>query len=169
MFELKPLSKEAVPAALEKAERYRLLNEPWEAGSICRDILEADPENQEARIVLLLSLTDQFRTGGGTSAQATERAREVVEGLRGEYERAYYSGIICERRAKVILARSSIGSGAVTYDWLRRAMEWYEKAEALQAPGNDDAVLRWNTCARIIMQDESLRPEEGRPVPAFLE
>jgi len=169
MFELKPLSKEALTSALEKAERYRLLNEPWEAGSICRDILEADPENQEARIVLLLSLTDQFRTGSGASAKSMERAREVVEGLGGEYERAYYSGIICERKAKVILARSGPGSGAVTYDWLRRAMEWYEKAEALQPPGNDEAVLRWNTCARIIMQDESLRPEEGRPVAAFLE
>jgi hypothetical protein len=167
MFELKPLSKEALTSALEKAERYRLLNEPWEAGSICRDILEADPENQEARIVLLLSLTDQFRTGGG--AKSTETARQVVEGLSGEYERAYYSGVICERKAKAILARSSPGSGPATYDWLRRAMEWYEKAEALRLPGNDDAVLRWNTCARIIMQDESLRPEEGRPVPAFLE
>ncbi len=169
MFELKPLSKEALTSALEKAERYRLLNEPWEAGSICRDILESDPENQEARIVLLLSLTDQFRTGGGASAKSMEMAREVVEGLSGEYERAYYSGIICERKAKVILARSGPGSGAVTYDWLRRAMEWYEKAEALQPPGNDEAVLRWNTCARIIMQDESLRPEDGRPIPAFLE
>jgi hypothetical protein len=169
MFELKPLSKEALTSALEKAERYRLLNEPWEAGSICRDILEADPENQEARIVLLLSLTDQFRTDGGANAKSMARAREVVEGLSGKYERAYYSGIICERKAKVILARSGPGSGAVTYDWLRRAMEWYEKAEALQPPGNDDAVLRWNTCARIIMQDESLRPEEGRPVAAFLE
>jgi hypothetical protein len=167
MFELKALPKESVAAALEKAERYRLLNEPWEAGSICRDILEADPENQGARIVLLLSLTDQFRTSG--NAKALERAREVVEGLSGEYERAYYSGIICERKAKAILARSSPGSGPLTYDWLRRAMEWYEKAEALRPPGNDDAVLRWNTCARMIMGDGSLRPEEGRPVPAFLE
>ena len=35
MFELKPLSREAIPRALEKAERYRLLNEPAEAESIC--------------------------------------------------------------------------------------------------------------------------------------
>ncbi|MHC4709597.1 MAG: hypothetical protein ACYTA3_04015 [Planctomycetota bacterium] len=167
MFELKALSKESVAAALEKAERYRLLNESWEAGSICRDILEADPENQGARIVLLLSLTDQFRTSGGE--KVLETAREVVEGLRGEYERAYYSGIICERKAKAILARSSPGSGPVAYDWLRRAMEWYEKAEALRPPGNDDPVLRWNTCARMIMRDGSLRPEEGRPAPVFLE
>ncbi len=166
MFELKTLSKEGVAAALEKAEHYRLLNEPWEAGSICRDILEADPENQEARIVLLLSLTDQLRTG---DAKALQTARQVVEGLSGEYERAYYSGIICERKAKAILARGGPGSGSVTYDWLRQAMEWYEKAEDLRPPGYDDAVLRWNTCARIIMENESLRPEEDRPVPVFLE
>ncbi len=168
MFELKVLSKEGIAAAFEKAERYRLLNEPWEAGSICRDILEADPENQAARIVLLLSLTDQFRTRGG-GAKALRTAREVVEGLSGEYDRAYYSGIICERRAKAILARGGPGSGSVTYDWLRQAMEWYEKAEGLRPPGYDDAVLRWNTCARMIMEDESLRPEEDLPVPEFLE
>jgi len=166
MFELKTLSKEGVAAALKKAEHYRLLNEPWEAGSICRDILEADPENQGAQIVLLLSLTDQLRTG---DTKALQTARQVVEGLSGEYERAYYSGIICERKAKAILARGSPGSGSVTYDWLRQAMEWYEKAEDLRPPGYDDAVLRWNTCARMIIEDESLRPEEDRPVPVFLE
>jgi hypothetical protein len=32
-------------------------------------------------------------------------------------------------------------------------MAGYEKAEALREPGNDDAVLRWNTCARLIMRD----------------
>ena len=166
MFELKALSKEGVAAALEKAEQYRLLNEPWEAGSICRDILRVDPENHRARIVLLLSLTDLLRT---SDAKALERAREVVASLSSEYERVYYSGIICERKAKAILARGGPGSGPVTFDWLRQAMEWYEKAEALRPPGYDDAVLRWNTCARMIMEDGSLRPDEGRPVPAFLE
>ena len=166
MFELKALSKEGVAPALEKAERYRLLNEPWEAGSICRDILQVDPGNKGAQIVLLLSLTDQLRTG---DVKALESARKVVEDLSGEYERVYYSGIICERKAKAILARGGPGSGPVTYDWLRQAMEWYEKAEALRPPGYDDAVLRWNTCARLIMEDGSLRPDEGRPVPAFLE
>ena len=53
MFELKPLSTEAIPAALEKAERYRLLNEPGEAESICLDVLKADPENQQALITLV--------------------------------------------------------------------------------------------------------------------
>ena len=167
MFELKPLSKEGVTSALEKAEHYRLLNEPWEAGSICRDILEVQPDHQEARIILLLSLTDRFRSGAGTTA--LERAREMVGELSGEYEQAYYSGIICERKAKAIVARGGPGSGSVAYDWLRQALEWYDKAEAMRPDGNDDAVLRWNTCARMIMRDASLKPEEGRPVPAYLE
>src|SRR5579864_3525344 len=59
-LELKTLSLEAVPRALAKAERYRLLNEPGEAESICRDALDADPDNQDALVMLLLALTDQF-------------------------------------------------------------------------------------------------------------
>ena len=60
MFELKPLSEKAVPRALERAERYRLLNEPAEAESICQDVLRIEPENQQALISLLPALTDQF-------------------------------------------------------------------------------------------------------------
>lgn len=167
MFELKGLSKEGVAAALEKAKHYRLLNEPWEAGSICRDILDVEPDNEEARIILLLSLTDQIRAG--RDPKALEKARVVVQDLGDEYDRAYYTGIICERSAKARLARGGPGSGSVAYDWLRQAMAWYETAEALRPPGYDDAVLRWNACARMIMGDESLRPDEDRPVPAFLE
>ena len=44
----KPLSPEPCPAALAKAERYRLLNEPGEAESICLDVLAVEPDNQEA-------------------------------------------------------------------------------------------------------------------------
>jgi hypothetical protein len=29
-------------------------------------------------------------------------------------------------------------------------MTWYEKAEEIKPAGNDDAILRWNTCARLI-------------------
>ena len=60
MAELKQLHKDAIPAALEKAERYRLLNEPGEAESICLDILAVDPDNQRAIITLLLAFTDRF-------------------------------------------------------------------------------------------------------------
>src|SRR5574341_2557695 len=106
MFELKPLSREAVPRALEKAERYRLLNEPVEAESIARDVLTLDPANQKALVMLLLALTDQFAAGRGD----TEAARALLPRLEGDYERSYYAGIVCERRAKAHHERSSPGS-----------------------------------------------------------
>jgi len=60
MFELKRLSPDAIPAALERVERYRLLNESRCAESIRRDVLAVDPGNTQAGIGLILSLTDQF-------------------------------------------------------------------------------------------------------------
>src|ERR1700716_1498828 len=102
MSELKALSKEAIPAALEKAIRYRLLNEPGEAESICLDVLQADPENQEAIITLLLALTDRFEKGYGVS---NTQEKELLARIKSDYDRAYYAGIVAERRAKVKLTQ----------------------------------------------------------------
>ena len=146
MFELKPISPDAIPEALAKVERYRLLNEPWQAESICLDVLRIDPERQEALVMLLLSLTDQF--GKGVS---TGHAREVLPRIAGEYERAYYAGIVCERWADALLHQGAPGAGFAAYQSLREAMECYERAGSLRPPGNDDAILRWNTCARILI------------------
>jgi len=154
MFDLKPLSREAVPRALEKAERYRLLNEPVEAESIASDVLALDPANQKALVTLLLALTDQFAAGRGDTGEA----RALLPRLTDSYERSYYAGIICEKRAKAHHERGNPGSGFVAYDLFRQAMDWYEKAEAIRPPGNDDAVLRFNTCARILARDPDLRP-----------
>src|SRR4029077_7277007 len=107
MSELKLLRKEAVPAALEKATRYRLLNEPAEAESICLDILRADPGNQQALVTLLLSLTDQLESNYVVSST---QAQEVLGRITDEYEHAYYAGIICERQAKARLAQSILGT-----------------------------------------------------------
>ena len=163
MFELKRLSEDAIPAALERALRYRLLNEPAEAESICHDVLRIDPENQEALILLLLALTDRF--GKGYAVGVTQ-AQEVLSRLRGEYERTYYAGIICERRAKAQLRQGNPGSGHNAYEFLRDAMSWFEKAEALRPARNDDALLHWNTCARIIMGNQlTPRPVERVELP----
>lgn len=163
MFELKPISPDAIPEALSKVERYRLLNEPWQAESICLDVLRVDPENRQALVMLLLSLTDQF--GQGVS-QA--RAREVLPRLHSEYEREYYAGIIAERWADALLRQGAPGAGFTAYQSLREAMEHYERAESLRPPGNDDAILRWNTCARILMRNRELRPRgEEKFEPAF--
>ncbi len=160
MFDLKPLSKEAIPRALERAERYRLLNEPRVAESICRDILRTEPEHQQALITLILAMTDKFSRED--SAALTKQALALIPQLRVEYERAYYTGIIYERQGKAKLAQNLPGAGFNAYDLLRAAMSWFEKAEALQPPGNEDAVLRWNTCARIIMDHHlTPRPEES--------
>ncbi len=163
MFELKPLSKEAIPAALDKAMRYRLLDEPGEAESICHDVLRIEPENQHALVILLLALTDRF--GKGYAVGITQ-AQEVLPRLRDPYERAYYAGLVSERRAKAQLRQSGPGSGHAAYQLLREAMASYEKAEAIRPAGNDDALLRWNACARIIMGNKlTPRQEEKLDLP----
>src|SRR5262245_45631495 len=168
MFELKPLSPSAVPAALAKAERYRLLNEPTQAASICEDILRVDPQNAAARVALILALSDEL--DGPEPGAALSRARTLVAELPGEYERAYYSGILLERRALAQISKGAAGSGFLAYDGLREAMAWFEKAEALRPPDNDDAILRWNTCARVLMRNPHLRPRaEERDIPIALE
>jgi hypothetical protein len=159
MFEFKPLSPEGIEAALERAEHYRLLNEPREAESICRDILAIDPDNQRAAVLLVLALSEQLGDGsGGYEAEAND----LLDMLDSKYERNYYAGIICERRAKELLAHGTLGSGPMVYHLLRDAMAWFEKAEEVRPPGNDDSLLRWNTCARIILKNK-LRPPPGPP------
>ncbi|HLG16532.1 MAG TPA: hypothetical protein VJH03_18800 [Blastocatellia bacterium] len=157
MFELKRISVEAIPRALEKAERYRLLGEPSAAESICLDILQADADNQPALIALLLALTDRF--GRGYAVSETQ-IHDVLARITDDYKRAYYSGIVLERRAKAQLKKGVPGGGFDAYEWLCEAMDWYEKAEALRPAGNDDAILRWNTCARVIMRNNLV----ARPV-----
>jgi hypothetical protein len=149
MLELKPISGESIPGAIEKAERYRLLCEPGLAESICLDILEADPQNARAIIILLLAITDQFNA---SSSGDVNRARQLLPRLQNEYEKYYYAGIISEREGIAIFNRRMTGSHFAVYEWLNEAMTFFEKAEALRPAGNDDAILRWNTCARLIMR-----------------
>ena len=150
-MELKPITREGIPAALQKAERYRLLNDSSAAESICLDVLEIDPDNQEAIVSLLLSITDQFAEEMG---EGVRRAREILPRITDAYERTYYAGIICERRARAQLHRGSLGSAEVASEGFREAMSWYEKAEPMRPKGNDEAILRWNTCARMLGRHE---------------
>jgi hypothetical protein len=145
---LKPLSPDAIPAALAKAERYRFLNEPGAAESICLDVLAVDPGNQAARVTQILALTDQLHDAPGVFP----RARELAAGLEDAYEREYYTGLICERRARAQIARGGHGSSQAAREWLKDALAHYGKAEPLRGPGNDDAILRWNACVRLLEQ-----------------
>ena len=166
MFDLEQISKESIPAALEKAERYRLLNEPLEAESICLDILVVDEDNQQAIVTLILALSDQFGSGNPTELA---KARELIPNLSDEYERAYYAGILAERRATALLEQGGGQRGYVAYDLYREAMSWYEKARQLAPPGVDDPILRWNTCARLIKRNPHVRAAPDDPGEHMLE
>src|SRR6476646_5729532 len=97
MFDLKPLHQDAVAAALEKANRYRLLNEPGAAESIYLDILAIEPDNEEALEGIVLAMSDRF---GKDYAVGDARVTEYLNRIEGDYERAYFSGFVYERRAK---------------------------------------------------------------------
>ena len=159
MFELKSLNRAAIPAALEKAHRYRLLNEPEQAESICQDVLRLEPDNQEALVSLLLAMTDRFDAYRPASPDA---ARKLLPKLAGEYERAYYAGLIAEREGIAWLRSGKPRAGEAAYQCFRDGMAHFERAEAVRPPANDDALLRWNSCARMIMNNPDVTPA-GEP------
>jgi len=153
-YQLKSISKAGIAEALAKVELYRYLNEPDESESICRDILAVDPQHQLALRLLGLSITDQF-TGG-----VTDRCREAEEAfqrLANPYERLYYTGLLQERRAKAQLHAGQLPH--VVYPLFERALQCFADAEKIRPPGNDDAILRWNRCVRLL-QTPSLAWEE---------
>ena len=162
MPDLKKISKEAIPRATQKAERYRLLNQSWATESICLDILEIDPGNQPVLVMLLLAITDQFDR---ESSDLARRAREVRGRLTDAYQRAYYAGIIEERLAHAQLASTAMHAEAIAAATLRSAMASFEEAERLRQPGNDDAILRWNTCLRTLnrMRQQEVTEEQYEP------
>lgn len=162
MMELKRISIASVPRALEMGERYRLLNEPDQAASICRDILAVDPRNQDAVRTLLLALTDQF---GGKGGASVHEAESVLNQLTGEYDRLYYHGVIYER-----WGRSKLDENVPVHiagDWLRRAMHCYEEAEKNRPLGDDAAILRWNTCARLLARVPGIEAKDQDHLVVF--
>ena len=167
MNELKRLHPDAVSRALAKAERYRFLNEAREAESICRDILVVVPDHVEAKETLILALTDQFLHRLGA---VWNEARTLTEGLPDAHTRAYFRGILHERRAKTHLKLHRVGALRAAHDDFRTAMEAFEEAEASAPAGDDSALLRWNTCARILNENPSLAEAPAdEPEPWMLE
>lgn len=154
-IELKRLHQDALEAAHNRARHYRLLNQPQLAESIFRDILEVDPDDEDAKVGLIMTLCDMFVTA--TGRPVTEVLRMAGE-LEDDYARAYYSGLVCERKAQAQLLKGGPGVGALAYDWFRQAMEHYERAEPIRPSGNDDVLLRWNTCARTLNTRPDVRP-----------
>jgi hypothetical protein len=160
---LKPITKSGIPSALKKVERYRLLNDAVAAESICLDILEIAPENQEALDALVLTISDQLDQ---ELTEGVTRARKLLPRITSEYRRNYLNGIICERRGKAQLIGGALGSSEVAADWFREAMGWYAKAEAMRPADNDESILRWNSCVRMLGKHEPsgrFEPREYEP------
>ena len=165
-FTLKPVSREAIPAALEKAHRYRLLNQPLQAESICLDVLAVDPDDAEALVTLVLALTDQFSRH---IQPAFDRARTLLPRLTSAYARCYYEGLLCERRGKAHFRSGNPMAGTMAFEWLEMAMGFSERAEAIRPAGDDDAVLRWNSCARMLMANDRIQAPVDDPSESMLE
>jgi len=154
-YALKHILPSGVDAAIEKADKYRELNQPAEAESICRDVLAVDPDNQLALRVLGLALTDQFDASGARVLEA----QHIFGQLRDPYERAFYTGLSWERRAK-----AQVSTGLPSYalrPLFDEALAHYAEAEALRPPGNDDAILRWNSCVRALQAVSASTKTEG--------
>jgi len=157
-FQLKTISTSGVAEALSKAALYRSLNEPEEAESICHDILAIEPGNQMAQRTLGLAITDQFT--GETSDRYAE-GETLFDHLTDPYERNYYLGLLYERRAK---AQMSAGRPAeVLVALFTDAMRYFEEAERIHPPNNDDAVLRWNRCVRLLNKLPEVETRESEP------
>jgi tetratricopeptide (TPR) repeat protein len=154
-YKLKPISKSGIEEAFTKVTHYRYLNQFDEAESICRDIVAADPDNQRAQRMLGLIITDQFT--GKTNDRYAE-AEKIFESLDDSYERAYYSGILHERRAKAQLHAGNLPHTVVGH--FEEAMRFYELAEKNRPAGNDDAILRWNRCARLLQSGAAAEERE---------
>jgi hypothetical protein len=175
IFQPKPIPASAVQAAVDRAHHYRLLNEPSQAESICRDVLAVDPDNQRATTTLLLALTDQFRDQFGESFQ---HCQELLPRITDRYQRVYYEGIVCERWGRAQIGREM--ALTTIADWIQRALQFYEQAGQLAPPDDPDAILRWNTCARLLNEiterqprvesqsiDRDITGEYGDDVPRF--
>jgi len=144
-YQLRRISKAGIDEAIAKAELYRSLNEPEEAESICRDILTIEPQHQPALRLLGLALTDQF-TGRGSDRY--REAEEIFRQLKDPYERLYYTGILHERRAKAQLNAGQLPRSLVAL--FDHALHHFAEAEKIRPAGNDDAILRWNRCVRML-------------------
>src|SRR5687767_14790777 len=142
---LKPISKAGIDEAISKAEVYRYLNEPGEAESICRDILAVEPDNQTARRLLGLAITDQFT---GEVSDRYSEAERVFRGLTSEYDRLYHLGILHERKAKAQLSAGRLPH--MVFPIFEEAMLLFEEAEKIRPLNNDEAILRWNRCVRLL-------------------
>ncbi|HVO63825.1 MAG TPA: hypothetical protein VMT53_23075 [Terriglobales bacterium] len=155
-LKLKTISKSGIAQAITKGEIYRYLYEPEETESICRDILAVESDNQVALRMLGLALADQFC---GRSSDRCLEAESVFQKLTDPYERLYCTGLLHERKAKAQLRAGE--PLRILVPLLENAMACFEQAETIRPEGNDDSILRWNRCARILQNLPNTEVREG--------
>ena len=165
MLKLKSLTPTGIERALERAEFFRLLNEPSQSESVCLDILAADPSNQRALVTLILALTDQFAR---SVAVSDARLFELIQKVTDEYQSTFLTAVVYERRARAVLEQHLPQSTFIAYELCSQAMGLYEVAEKVRPGGNDDSILRWNACVRMIQQHK-LEPQSSEPSDTLLE
>src|SRR5262245_55388896 len=134
-FAFRLLSKDSIPDAMKKAERYRLLGEPDEAESVCLDVLQVDPENQAARVDLILAISDQF---GRERRPRVDLAMKVVGELKDEYQRRYYEAVVLEREARAHLDLDT--PPVLVFLRYCEAMDKFAAAAEIRPAGGDSAV-----------------------------
>ena len=110
-------------------------------------------------------------SSGSTGKSDPPVALNRFNSLTSDYERAYYTGILRERTAKAQLrAGRPPHTVAPTFE---DAMRCFEAAEKISPPDNDDAILRWNRCVRLLQsrsgaewkkEMEEFDASEGPPV-----
>jgi len=98
--------------------------------------------------------------GGKGRPVSPEAARHTWWRVRRDVARAR------ERRAKAALQRNNYAAPHAA-EWLREAMGFFERAEAVRPAHNDDAVLRWNACARTLNRHPEMHASSEEP-PATL-
>jgi len=157
MIQLKKISSDFIGEALRKADKYRMLNHPKTSESICRDVLEVDPDNQQAVHLLIVSVSEQFANTNRYSDIRLRHADEWISHVKDEYQRLYLSGLIRERWAK---ARIRDLPGPDLYEYFHEAMEFYEQAEKIKPEGDESTTIHWNLCARQINRHPHIRPHE---------
>ena len=152
-LKLHNIHADAIKKALKKAKQYRSLIEPEIAESICLDILHIDENNQDALVVYILALTDQFHHT--EKKMQVKLIQKAIKKLISQYQRYYYTGLLNERRARFLISQPM--SHSFAYDYFIEALQNYQRAEQIRPENNDEAILRWNSCIRMIQQ-EKLQP-----------
>ena len=160
-WELKQLRARNLTAAVALAKHYRDLNQPEDAESICRDILEVSPGDDDAWRTLGLALTDQFPASWMT---LFDDACAAFAKLSSKYERMYYTALAWERYAKAQLVAGRANNAIHAFE---QAVRLFDKADEIGMADDPGPILHYNRCVRALTtHPELVRVSE---VPESLE